>query len=74
MSDITKTITETWYKSGGYSLTVNGIMTYIKYNTGDEVYLDEAGKVWSVSTHDGLQYTYHYPSWMTLTPRVPKGA
>ena len=73
MAEITKTITENWYDNGGHTITVDGLMTYIKYNSGDEIWLDEAGKVWSIHTHDGLRFTFHYPAWFNLTPRVPKG-
>ena len=66
MAKITKTITETWYDNGGYTYTQNGVITYIKYNTGDVVYLDDDGKVWSIATHDGLSFTYD-------TPRMPRG-
>ena len=70
MTKITKTITETWYDSGGYIISLNGMITCIKYNTGDTIYLDESHQVWSIYTHDGVGYTYHNP--FRPTSRVVK--
>lgn len=68
----TKTITETTYDNGAQEVAVNGLVTFIRYSNGDQVYFDEAGKVWSIETYNGLSFTYHYPAWFNLTPRVAK--
>ena len=58
MVGILKTVTETWYDNGAYSYSLNGVITFIKYNTGDKVYFNKNGKVKAIDTHDDLHFTY----------------
>jgi hypothetical protein len=47
--------------NGAIERSISGHITYIKYNTGDEVwfYLNSKNlKVSAIKTHDGLKFSY----------------
>ena len=45
------------YPNGGRSVIVDGYVMYVKYNTGDQIWLrydNHGGKVTKIHTHDGI--------------------
>lgn len=60
------------HNNGAIETIVNGIIIFIHYNNGDEVYFNEAGRVWRIKTYDGLDVTYHRPAYFNLTARVSR--
>jgi hypothetical protein len=42
------------YPNGATSISKNGVIIHICYNTGDEVWFDDAGNLRTIHTHDGL--------------------
>jgi hypothetical protein len=57
---VSSSITNIWYENGGSARIMDGRISFIKYNTGDKIWLTfNSGKykVVRVQTHDGHEWS-----------------